>query len=674
MANTNTCIPREIANKLKQQFKAKKPLTPNELKQKITDLVKEKYSVNLSPVDAEQIVKLNGVLRTAKEKLGDNIGSLDHEKEMIDYFTAENKMNEYLKSLDPSSSLDVATGTIGRGVMLTSVKSPLINIGSNTENSIIEAFTRRVSTGQFKITGTDLAKKYVKMATNVYQKTGVDLSRMLDIGDTGIGGQRVLGPDTVSAVGTGAVKKIGRFFEDKIFKQLMGAPDNVTASINFADSAMLGATKAAKGNTKIAEGYLKDAMLLNPKTEIGKTVRAQAVLDSQISTYTQRTTISAISEGIRNILNKIPGRPGNWVMPFVKTPANIISTGLDYAGGGIFKGLYQTLKGISNGTLKDPETIRKLAQGFTRGGIGIVAALGIAQLFNDDDFVGAYDPKRNQIEQLKNSNYNAVRIGDRWVSTEWFGPLAIPLTAMLYAKKGKDYIQKMQGYAKGFVSAIGEMPGAQVFSDTLKNMQYATDATPGDISTSAGRASMESIASRLIPGIVTDLSKAVDPYQRETKGGIFDTIINKTPGKFTLPIKENLLGEQLKRESVLETILFGSRVKKENASTIVKEVDRVTSALDKGSTFTDWMITSSKEITQFKEKIGEEKFKEARTLYGQELNKQLTSLFKNPRYQKMSDEDKLTQINSQDAQAKDLVFRKYRFVYRQQKTKKQPKL
>jgi hypothetical protein len=674
MANTNTCIPKEIATKLKQQFKAKKPLTPNELKQKISDLVKTKYGVDLSPVDAEQIVKLNGTLRTAKEKLGDNIGSIEHEKEMIDYFVAENKMNEYLKTLDPSSSLDVATGTIGRGVMLTSVKSPLINIGSNLENSAIEALTRRFSTGQFKTLNTDLAKKYVGMSTRVYQKTGVDLSRMLDIGDTGIGGQRVLGKDTISSIGKGTVKKIGRFFEDKIFKQLMGAPDNVTASVNFADSAMLGSTKAAKGNTKIAEGYLKDAFLLNPKTPVGKTIRAQAVLDSQISTYTQRTTISAISEGIRNVLNKLPGRPGDWIMPFVKTPANIIATGLDYAGGGIFKGLYQTMKGISEGTLKDPATIKKIAQGFTRGGIGIVAALSISQLFNEDDFVGAYDPKRNQIEQLKNSNFNAVRIGDRWVSTEWFGPLAIPLTAIMYAKKGDGYINKMQGYAKGFTSALGEIPGAKVFSDTLKNIEYASDSSPTDVASSAGKASMESIASRLIPGIVTDVSKAIDPFQRDTKGGIFDTIINKTPAKMTLPIKENILGEQLKRESVLETILFGSRVKKQNVSSIVKEVDKVTSALDKGSTFTDWMTTSSKEITQFKEKIGEEKFKEAKTLYGQELNKQLTSLFNNPRYQKMSDEDKLAQINKQDTQAKELIFRKFRFVYRQQKSKKQPNL
>mgnify|MGYP003474928505 CR=1 FL=1 len=42
MANTNTCIPKEIANKLKQQLKAKKPLSKNDLQQKITDIVLEK--------------------------------------------------------------------------------------------------------------------------------------------------------------------------------------------------------------------------------------------------------------------------------------------------------------------------------------------------------------------------------------------------------------------------------------------------------------------------------------------------------------------------------------------------------------------------------------------------------------------------------------------------------
>lgn len=677
MANTNTCIPREIATKLKQQFKAKKPLTPNELRQKISDLVKEKYNVNLNPADAEQIVKLNGVLRTAKEKLGDNIGSLDHEKQMIDYFKAENSMNEYLKGLDPSSQLAVATGTIGRGVMLTSIKSPLINIGSNLENTLVESLTRRVAGGQFLKANSDLTSRYFKMANKIYDETGVDISRMMDLGDLGIGGQRVLGKDTVSAVGEGGVRKVGRFFEDKIFKQLMGKPDSLTANYNFADSALLNATKAAKGEMGQANKIARDAMLLNPRTNAGKAVRAQAVLDAQVATYTQRTALSGMSEGIRNLLNKVTGdlRFGDWLMPFVKTPANIISTSADYAGLGIFKGLYETIKGLRDGTLKNPETIRSIATNLTRSGLGMTAALAISSFFEPEDFVGAYDPKRNQIEQLKNSNYNAVKIGDRWVSTEWFGPLAIPLTAMMYAKKGEGYINKMHEYSKGIMSSITEIPGVDILVSGAKNLQFGQDATAAEIGTSAAKSVTDQIASRLIPGIVIDIGKAIDPNQRDTSGDFLGSVKSKIPFvRQTLPVKQNVFGENLKRESVLETILFGARVKKENASPIVKEVDSVTSALGKGSSFTDWNKTTSKHISQFKEKVGEAKFNQAKTEYGQILQTELGKLFSNSTYQKMSDEDKLYQINLQDDQAKETIFKKYRFKPKEDKSKPKPKL
>jgi hypothetical protein len=677
MANTNTCIPKEIANKLKQQFKAKKPLSENDLRQKISDLVYEKYGVNLDANDAKQITDLSSVLKTAKDKLGDNIGSIDHEKEMIDYFTAENKMNEYLKSLDPSSNMSVATGTIGRGVMLTSIKSPIINIGSNIENTIVESLTRRISSGQFTKANSELASSYMKMANNIYDKTGVDISRMMDVGDVGIGGQRILGKDTISAVGSGPIRKTGQWFEDKIFKQLMGKPDSLTANYNFTDSTLLNATKLAKNDARLAKEYAKDAMLLNPKTQAGKTIRAQAVLDAQVATYTQRTWMSSTSERIRDFLNKSTGdlRLGDWFMPFVKTPANVISTSADYAGLGAFKALYEFSTGIKNGTLKDPTKIRAITTNLTRAGMGLTAAWGLSQLFDKSDFVGAYDPKRSQIEQLKNSNYNAVRIGDKWVSMDWFGPLSIPLTAMMYAKKGEGYQDKMRQYAIGITDAVFELPGLDVISAGYKNAKFAKSDTAAEIGTDAAKGSIDQISSRLIPGILTDIGKMIDPNVRDTSNGIIDTTKSKLPFlRQSLPVKTNILGEQMKAENPIMTLLFGSRVKTDNNSDVVKELDRVTSANDKGSSFTDFKKTSSKTVAQFKEKVGPENFKTATNEYGALLKGELDKLFKSPKYQKLSDADKMILINQQDDQARETIFRKYSFRYKQDKKKPLPNL
>ena len=515
------------------------------------------------------------------------------------------------------------------------------------------------------------------MANRIYNETGVDISRMTDIGDVGIGGQRVLGKDTVSAIGPGNIRKAGRFVEDMVFKKMLGKPDSLTANYNFTDSALLNATKLAKNDAGLARKYASDAMLLNPKTAEGKLIRAQAVLDAQVSTYTQRTWMSATSERIRDFLNKSTGdaRLGDWFMPFVKTPANVISTGADYAGLGAFKALKDFAVGVKNGTLKEPERIRAIATNLTRSGLGLTAAWGLSQLFDEADFVGAYDPKRSQIEQLKNSNYNAVKIGDKWVSMDWFGPLSIPLTAMMYSKKGDGYMDKMRQFVVGGIDGVSELPGLDVISAGYKNAKFAKSDTAAEIGTDVAKGSIDQIASRLIPGIVTDIGKAIDPNQRDTSGGIWNTTKSKIPFlRESLPTKTNVLGEDIKAESPISTILFGSRVKTANDSPIVAEVDRVTSALGKGSSFTDFKKTSSTQVAQFKEKVGAENFVQATKEYGQLLNTELEKMFKSPQYQKLTDEEKMTLINKQDDQAKEKIFRQYSFRYKKDKSKPLPNL
>ena len=63
MAKVNVCIPKDIAVKLRQQFKLKEQLTPNELRDKITTLIRKKHGVDLEIKDATKIVDLNSNLK-----------------------------------------------------------------------------------------------------------------------------------------------------------------------------------------------------------------------------------------------------------------------------------------------------------------------------------------------------------------------------------------------------------------------------------------------------------------------------------------------------------------------------------------------------------------------------------------------------------------------------------
>jgi hypothetical protein len=78
---------------------------------------------------------------------------------------------------------------------------------------------------------------------------------------------------------------------------------------------------------------------------------------------------------------------------------------------------------------------------------------------------------------------------------------------------------------------------------------------------------------------------------------------------------------------------------------------------------TDWNTSSSKELQQFKEKVGKDKFNQANqdfnTLYVERLKK----LQSDPTYQKLSEDDKAKQITKLKDVVKGEIYRKYSFTY-----------
>lgn len=672
----NICIPPQRVAELKAQLSEGKldpdtikSLLPEEktaLKSLLEDFVSEKLNVTASADEVKVISTKAKKIDEAQKKLGENLGNPTDIKGNIDFFTAKRDMDKYLESLNPSSKLRVATGTIGRGMMLASIKSPILNIGSNIEAGLTEAAVRRLSGGGFKGADNQLAREYRKMVWQVYNKTGYDVSRMVSLSDGGAGGARVL-DDVGHSQGKGAVRKAGRIVEDVVFKNLMGAPDAKFGALHFADSVNTGALKMAKGDKKLAREIMEDSMRLEPQTPQGEILRTQGILDAQTATWTNKSWASKASLGIRKVLDDLSGdlRVGTYLMPFVKTPANVISTGLDYAGLGIPKALFKTVEGMRKGTIKDREAIQSTGRDLVRSGLGITGAAVIVANIQPDDFVGAYDPKRKQIEELRNSSTNSVKIGGKWISMDWFGPLSVPMTAILYAKKyGKDPASAVFEYGKGASSTIINLPGIDTVGEAYKNYQEKKDQTAGETTGEATDYVTSELYSRLVPSFFSDIARAMDPNERKTGKGI-EGIQAKIPGlREQLPIKKNAFGEDIKAEDPVSRILFGSRVKTDKEDATIGEINRVATANDKGVTFTDWEKSSSKIIAQFKDKVGPEKFNEAKELYGRALKMKLQGAFGSSDYKKLDDQDRLAFINNQDTKTMKAVFDKYGFKYK----------
>lgn len=678
------CIPPELVSKLKESINSGKltaesvtNLLPKEreaLKAILEEYVAEKLGVTVKAEEVQGIKERSAKIEEAQAKLGDDLGNPNKAKENLDFFKAKKEMDDYLYGLNPANRLKILTGTIGRGVMLASVKTPLLNIGSNAELAFVEALSRRINNFQISGANNKLAIDYVKFVNKVYKETGYDLSRMTAMKDAGVGSAKIVESD-IHSQGPGAIRKAGRIVEDLIFKKLMGAPDVAFSSAHFADSVNLNALKLFKDKTRATE-IMNDAMRLEPRTSEGELLREQAILDAQVATWTNRTWASKVSIGIRKILNDITGdaRVGDYLLPFVKTGANVVATGMDYAGGGIVSSLVKTAKAIKEGKIGSKEHLQSMTRDMVRSGIGLTAAVIIASQLTDEDFVGAYDPKRAQIESLRNSNYNAIRVGDKWISTDWLGPLAVPVTAIMYSRRlGNTFAERKFQYSKAVLRSVMDIPGIKDIYDTVKAQSYQKNQTLEEMTGATSEYISSQLYSRLVPSLFADFAKAVDPNVRQSGKG-YEKIVAKIPFlSKTLPVKKDIFGQPVKGESATIDVLFGSRVKTDRETPLIKEISRLSSATDKGIAFTDWDKSSAKTIAEFKKKVGQEKFDKAKIEYGQELKKQLEKTISDPRYSRLSDENKLKVINEKDSQVSEKIMQKYGFKYRYLPNKTIPK-
>ncbi len=88
---------------------------------------------------------------------------------------------------------------------------------------------------------------------------------------------------------------------------------------------------------------------------------------------------------------------------------------------------------------------------------------------------------------------------------------------------------------------------------------------------------------------------------------------------------------------------------------------------------TNWNSSTSKELLQFKEKVGSEKFKEANERYNRMYSDWFNKVSQSPNYEELSDEGKQDVITKSKDAIKQKVFKEYDFKYKTQKKDKSEK-
>ncbi len=644
----------EKINELSQQG----VLTPDAEKAFLQDLVGEKLGINITAEEGKQIADRSEKLQAMENDLSP-FGT--HTEE---YFVAKREMQNYLESLSPSSNLKVISSIVTRGNMLAQLHSTLMNIWPTTIQGSIEALARRIETFSLGGVNGKYAADYAKFAMKVYDKSKYDITTMLNTDDNT---KLVSGEKQVTTQGTGAVRKIGRAYEDIIFSKMHGIPTAIAKAIASADRSNIQSTKIArqeglKGDAAKARALeiFKDATSIQPKTEEGKAVRSAAIADALYSTNTNKSIYSDTALAIRNVLNTASGdlRYGDNMMPFVMKPANVVGASINASGIGVpIDTLYRmarVIDDIRNGE-KINDAVKDRFKGYWKtiveAGLGISFAFILSKTFKAEDFIGELpvSEKERQLLALHNATPNSVKIGNHWISIDLFGELGAPFIGFMYAKKyGTNLPTSVYNYAKGVVHTAAKIPGISEAYGTLKALQSMTPTGNTKIKdevTAFSNNAMGFMQSRLMPSLISDLAKMTDPVERATdKNDILAKLKAAIPGwRETLPEKKTVFGDTVKTEPWMSVMVFGSRLKTAQDSPLLQELSRLDQTGNLPS-ITDVSKTSTR-AQSLKDQIGEEKFSAAIENFGSRLKNRLDKAVQNPTYQKMNDEKRSAAID-----------------------------
>jgi hypothetical protein len=264
------------------------------------------------------------------------------------------------------------------------------------------------------------------------------------------------------------------------------------------------------------------------------------------------SAMAAMFTGIKqaNFLNKHPGAKtvyqtfANLVMPFAKTPANVLDKFLDYSPVGIIKATGQGLSTAGKGTFNQKKFVDTMARGLTGTGLSVLGY----RMAEQGLITGARD-KNSKIEGLETSlgkqNY-AFKVGNDYQTIDWALPAAAPLMmgADVYSS-----IKKNNGKSSALINGIGSGVNL-MFNSTL--LQGPSKLMGGYNPAASLAKGLLGSTTQATPTVGKQISQLVDPYVRETYNpnplkATLNKTINRIPfASKTLPKKVDTFGNDIK--------------------------------------------------------------------------------------------------------------------------------
>ena len=390
--------------------------------------------------------------------------------------------------------------------------------------------------------------------------------------------------------------------------------------------------------------------------------RAYAIEEAQRATYRNTTALSeALSQFGRYEGDNSVKRAGSFVadalFPFRKTPANILTTGLDYSPVGLTKGIKEAMFDVKSGKCTAADAVDSIASGLTGTGI-----LALGAYLAAEGFFGATlhvragdDDKEEAFEKSMGGQDYAIQIGGKSYTLDWAVPAAMPLFAgaaiMESIRKGGGTFDALVDSLLGMQDVVLETSMLSSLNDLISYWSYA-DNKVGYLLDRA----VSSYAGQYIPTIGSKVASVFDDTVRKSyveKGsGQVASDVNyflqgaakKVPGaRNQLQPMVDMWGNEVSNgsapERVFQSFFSPGFLKAQDNSPATQEIRRLAKATGDSTVYPAAAEKSYTVKGETRTLTGEEYTRYAKAM-GQTRKELVEAAVKLPAYKSMSDSEK----------------------------------
>ena len=250
----------------------------------------------------------------------------------------------------------------------------------------------------------------------------------------------------------------------KINSWALEAEDAIFKRITYAD-ALAGYLQSNGGTAEQMRNNTVDAQILSR-------ARDYAGREALKATYQDR---NMVSDKVVQIARDL-GPAGEAVLPFKRTPANILVRGMEYSPAGFFKAITYDLIQIKRGRMTGAEAIDHIASGLTGSGLMALGAYLFAQGIVTSG--GGDDEGQDAINDLTGvQNYALNLPGGGNITLDWLAPEALPffmgVELMDSMGQGGNTAESISAALKSISDPMLELSMLQSLNDVIDSVSFS---------------------------------------------------------------------------------------------------------------------------------------------------------------------------------------------------------